>query len=377
MKTAFPSLKPFAAWVTALTDNYRFNPFVRATVNVILLQVILILLTIGVFWWALGYSQTQTVDSISAHITQTTEGAETTSLPASIDEVRNRTLSYAFSGIVILAAAFGVLLARFALWPARNSLQFQKRFIGNVAHEIRTPMAIIKTNTEVALMDPALPKDIREVFEETIVELDRMSETINNLLTFDTLVRPGSMKIGPVDMASIVRDVAGRHEELAYSRGVALSVHVKDNVYVNGNGTALEQIVTNLVKNAINYTPRDQDKTVEVGLGIDMNDRVVITVADSGIGIAQKDLYHIFEPFYRADTSRARGVGTGSSGLGLAIVNEIVRLHRGSISIKSALNQGTTIKVYFPQGKAPQHEEAALAEDDGTNEVSVDFSKHA
>ncbi len=374
MKTASPSLKRYVAWATGLTDSYRFNPFIRATVNVILLQVLLVALTIGMFVWAVGYSQNETVDSISTHIERAAlgEAPDTTPLPQSIEDVRSRTLTYAFAGIVILSILFGFLIARFALRPARNSLQFQKRFIGNVAHEIRTPMAIIKTNTEVALMDPGLPKDVRETFEETIRELDRMSETINNLLTFDTLVRPGSMRSEPVDMHRLIHSVAERHEELAQTRGVTLSVRAEDGIAVMGNATALEQVVTNLVKNAINYTPRNEGKKVDLSVESDFSGRIVVTVADQGIGIAQKDLYHIFEPFYRADTSRARGIGTGSSGLGLAIVNEIVRLHHGSVSIRSTLGHGTTIRVSLPRASTPAPSEPA---GDGVTEVSVDFSK--
>lgn len=369
MKTAYHYLKPFAAWATASTDSYRYNPFVRATVNVILLQVVLIVLTIGVFWWALGYSQTQTSDSLSEHALQDVQGAlqTTTNTQAqSIELVRTRTLMYAFLGIIVLAGMFGFLVARFALWPARNSLQFQKRFIGNVAHEIRTPMAIIKTNTEVALMDPTIATDVREVFEDTIVELDRMSETINNLLTFDTLVRPGSMKLSSVDTGQLAETVVARHQELAESRGVTLNVARKDDMYILGNATALDQVITNLVKNAVNYTPKNQNKSVAVSVHGDDDGQVIVTVSDEGVGIAQKDLDHVFEPFFRADSSRARNVGTGSSGLGLAIVNEIVRVHHGSISIKSVLNKGTTIKVFFPQASAP-----APRVPQSINEISV------
>lgn len=369
MKTAYHYLRPFAAWVTASTDSYRYNPFVRATVNVILLQVVLIVLTIGVFWWALGYSQSQTSDSLSEHALQDVQGAlqTTTNTQAqSIEIVRTKTLMYAFFGIILLAGMFGFLVARFALWPARNSLQFQKRFIGNVAHEIRTPMAIIKTNTEVALMDPSINADVRDVFEDTIVELDRMSETINNLLTFDTLVRPGSMKLSSIDMGQLAQTVVARHQELAHSRGVTLTVTTDDEIYSMGNATALDQVITNLVKNAINYTSKDKNKSVAVSVHADEDAQVIVTVSDEGVGIAQKDLDHVFEPFYRADSSRARNVGTGSSGLGLAIVNEIVRVHHGSISIKSALNKGTTIKVFLPQVNAP-----APREQQSMNEISI------
>jgi len=375
MQTASPSLKRFAAWATGLTDKFRFNPFVRATVIIILLQIILVSFKIAVFWWAIDYIQDSTVTTISDHIALASQGlANAESLATQMAEDRQMILTYVFAGLVALTAIFGFLMTHYVLRPARNSLQFQKRFIGNVAHEIRTPMAIIKTNTEVALMDPSLPTSTRETFEETIIELNRMSETINNLLTFDTLVRPGSLKIVPVDMKAVAETVAARHEDLAKSRGVDLVMRSEDDVSVNGNGTALDQVVTNLVKNAINYTPKNEGKKVELVVETDYNGRVVVTVTDQGIGIAQKDLYHIFEPFYRADTSRARGVGTGSSGLGLAIVNEIVRLHHGSISIRSALGQGTTIRVSLPRTTASAPVDPAT-EAAGTTEVSLDFTK--
>jgi signal transduction histidine kinase len=271
-----------------------------------------------------------------------------------------------------------VLLARFALRPAKNSLQFQKRFIGNVAHEIRTPLAIVKTSTEVALMDPSLSKDLRATLDDTIIELDRVSETINNLLSFDNLIRPRRLVPAAVDLGAIIDTVVDRHQTLAASRGISLIVDKSEHLKVLGNATALDQVVTNLVKNAITYTPKDKDGVVTITLGTDIRGSVVLTISDTGIGIAQKDLYHIFEPFYRGDTSRARGVGTGTSGLGLAIVNEIVRLHRGSITIRSALGEGTSFRVTLPRAEdITLRERMDIEHHRGDGEVSVDFSRNS
>lgn len=352
------SSKPFGALVTDLTDRYRFNPYVRSTVHVILLQILLTILTIGVFAWGLQYSQPQT-------------------LPDSIAHVRARTLTLVFLGLVALTSLFGYLASRFALRPTRNSLQFQKRFIGNVAHEIRTPLAIIKTSTEVSLMDPSLPADVRRTFEETVVELDRISETINNLLSFDTLIRPGRIKSEPVDMQKIIETVIERHSALAASRGITLSAQIAPGLHmVVGNAVALDQVLTNLVKNALNYTPQHKGGSVNVAVENDYRGRVVASVSDTGIGIAQKDLFHIFEPFYRAETSRARGVGSGTSGLGLAIVSEIVRLHRGTIVVRSALGRGTTFELTFPRFNETKFATSNVAElgRDGMHEVAVDLS---
>jgi signal transduction histidine kinase len=366
------------AWVTDLIDRYRYNLFYKTATHVVGLLIVLALVSIALFVWGIHYAQERTVSAISGQISQAlVAGATTTpgSLPETIDAVKEDAYTYAFLGLVLLSILFGVLITRFALWPTRNSLQFQKRFIGNIAHEIRTPLAIIKTNTEVALFDPALKPEIRQVFEDTIVELDRISETINNLLSFDTLTRPRRMPFEPTDVGAIARGALERHKALADSRGVSLREDICDGCLVNGNAVALEQVVTNLVKNAVNYTPKDKDGVVTVTVAPDASKKVLVSVKDTGIGIGQKDLFHIFEPFYRGDTSRARGIGTGTSGLGLAIVNEIVRLHKGAISIRSRPNEGTEIRVLLPAASGASFVDPfASADKDDASEVSVDFS---
>jgi signal transduction histidine kinase len=276
--------------------------------------------------------------------------------------------------LIALAAFFGYLAARFALSPTRNSLEYQKRFIGNVAHELRTPLSVIRTSTEVALMDDSLSNYSRSTFNGTIEELDRISEIINNLLSFDTLLRPGRIRMKPLQLGEVLALVAKRHADLAATRGISLTFVNEcgeDCSYVLGNEVALTQVFTNLVKNALNYTPQHDGRSVEVTLR-DKEDSIQVSVADTGIGIAQKDLYHIFEPFYRGDTARDRSVSGGTSGLGLAIVNDIVRAHRGTTIIRSALNRGTTIEITFPKAETTTYVQDLAAEEDGEeHEVAV------
>lgn len=372
-----PSLKQFAAWAIGLTDKYRYNPFVRTAVHITALQVLLALIMVAIFGWAIEYAQDRTVTTISERISQAVSGATTTpvtSLEETIDEVRDHAFELVFFVILALNALFGYFMARFALRPTRQSLSTQKQFIGNVAHELRTPLAIIKTNTEVALFDPKLPEGAKQTFEDTLIELDRVSEIINNLLTFDTLARPRRMDFEPVDLRTVAETVLRRHLPLAKERGVRLAMDSGGPALVDGNVTALEQVLTNLVKNAINYTPKDKDGSVRIILETDPEGRTTATVADTGIGINQKDLFHIFEPFYRGDTSRARGVGSGTSGLGLAIVNELVRLHKGTITIRSALGRGTAVKITFPRASRSAIDRSHPSDQGGMHEVSLDFS---
>ena len=336
-RTLFSKLS--AASVTGLTHKYRYNPYWRSTVNIVLLQILLTIIIVMVFGYALQYQQESTLDVISAYGASSYEP---------LKEVRDKTLQYALAGLVALTAFFGYVAARYALGPTRTSLQFQKRFIGNMAHEIRTPLAIIKTNTEVALMDTHLSPSMRETLTTTSEELDRISETINNLLSFESMVRPSRISLAEIDLEKTAETVVKRHESLAQSRGIALTLEVREPGAILGNATGIDQVLTNLVKNALNYTPRHAGGEVKVAVSGDEKE-MTVTVSDTGIGIAKKDLFHIFQPFYRADTSRARGVSGGTSGLGLAIVNEIVRNHRGRISVRSALNRGTTFEIVFPR----------------------------
>lgn len=368
--------KPSAELGTALTDRYRYNPYVRSTINIILLQVLLILVILFAFGYALKFQQESTVSTISRTIQNAIIGgvSGTPSLNDSLQEVRDTTLQWFILGLVLLTVFFGFVAARFALRPTRDSLQFQKQFIGNMAHEIRTPLAVIKTNTEVSLMDPTVPADLRSTLTTTLKELDRISEIINNLLSFETMLRPRKMAFAPINLSTIARSVVEQHEALAKTRGIKLTCQCDDLPMMLGNETGITQVVTNLVKNALNYTPRHADGSVHVSVR-ESGGNVMLSVADTGIGIAKKDLYYIFQPFYRADTSRERGVSGGTSGLGLAIVNEIVRVHNGKILVQSALDRGTTIEVSFPKLQPDEGIEKDVEEDDGeVKELSLELA---
>jgi signal transduction histidine kinase len=179
---------------------------------------------------------------------------------------------------------------------------------------------------------------------------------------------------GNVDLTPIIDMVLARHAALAHERHIHVTLKNDGYGVVWGNATALEQVVTNLIKNAIIYTQKNGNGTVAVSLHPDYQGSIILKIKDNGIGIAGRDLAHVFEPFYRADTSRVRSVRSSGSGLGLAIVNEIVRMHHGKISIESARNQGTVVSVSLPVGVIHEIAPEIAKTHAEKNHVSIDFS---
>jgi len=324
------------AWATALQAKYESDLYFRTSANIIALQAGFVTVCTFAFLLALLY-------------------------PAQGWAI--------FSGVMVLALLCGTFLARFALGPARDTARYQKLFISNIAHELRTPLSTIKTSSEVALLDEKLTTPMKRTFHEIVEELNRVSEIINNLLSLNTLTRPERMQFSSVDIAPLADEVARRHLPLARERGIKLTVRKEPGALVWGNVTALEQVMMNLVKNALAYTPEDAGGTVTITVRPDGTGMVLFAVKDTGIGISQEDLFHIFEPFYRADTSRNRKIKKSGSGLGLTIVNEMVRTHHGRIHIESQMKKGTTVSVYFPQGGTLGSKSTP-----GRSETSLDFS---
>lgn len=250
----------------------------------------------------------------------------------------------ALFGVALLA---GVALVYLTTAPVRQSLRNQKLFISNIAHELRTPLSIIKTTSEVALLDPGLSRDTKRSYTEIIEELNRISEIINNLLSLNNLTRPERARFINVDLGAVLDEVAESLRPLARERGVTFTSRSEAGSIVLGNRSALTQVAHNIIKNGILFTPKGGSVAVRLR---PEESRVILEVRDSGMGMSEEELRHIFEPFYRADSSRNRATEHTGSGLGLTIAQEMVRAHHGSITIDSAKRKGTTVVVLLPRG---------------------------
>ena len=239
----------------------------------------------------------------------------------------------------------GAVLALFDLTPIRRLEAVRRDFVANVSHELRTPLTIVGGFAET-LQDPDLPSDKRTQFARTIVSnAQRMQRIVDELLDLSR-IESGHWQPHPQStrLADVAAEVFARVADTARLKGVTLETNVRPNAeLVYADRTALEQILLNLVENAMRHTASGRI-TIETA---PENAGVLLTVADTGSGISPEHLPRIFERFYRADSGRSREAG--GTGLGLAIVKHLVEAHGGSVRAESTVGVGTRIVILFPR----------------------------
>jgi two-component system, OmpR family, sensor kinase len=223
----------------------------------------------------------------------------------------------------------------------------QRRFLADVSHELRTPLTVIKG--EVSLM-----RRMGHIDEESLSsvegEVDRLTRLVGDLLLLaqaESGRLPMDMKA--VELDTILLEVFQQMRTLAGEK-VQIKISEIDQIQVTGDRDRLKQVLVNLISNAVHYTPVGGTVTLAIDK-VDTQARLI--VSDTGPGIPEKDLPHIFERFYRGERSRKRSTNSQSSGfgLGLSIVYWIIRNHGGSIEVNSKEGQGTTFCVWLPMTK--------------------------
>lgn len=225
-----------------------------------------------------------------------------------------------------------------------KSFKNQQRFIADASHELRTPLAALRAETEVALRRARSPEEYVALLRSNLDEVQRLSRMAERLL-FLTQSDAGQLPLHreSVQLDELCRRVVDKLGSLAQERGIQLSVHQAAPVAVPGDGELLEQLLVILVENALKYTPPAGQ--VELGCGQEQR-QAWLRVQDTGSGISQEHLSHLFERFYRVDKARSRQLG--GTGLGLSIAHSIVQAHQGQITAESQLGQGTAIHVRLP-----------------------------
>jgi heavy metal sensor kinase len=225
-----------------------------------------------------------------------------------------------------------------------RSFEEIRRFTADAAHELRTPIAVLRNEAEVALRFPREPEQYRAILEDQLEELEGLSRLVERLL-FLCRGDAGLVPIARerVDLREVVEHVAEHMRVVAVEKGVALRADRVSPCVIQGDEDQLRRLLSNLIDNAIKVTPAQGTVTIETTRG-DAEARIVVT--DSGIGIPPEHLPHVFQRFYRVDP--ARGPDMGGTGLGLAIARSIAEAHGGSIAIESAEGAGTRVILTVP-----------------------------
>lgn len=250
-----------------------------------------------------------------------------------------------------LAQQVNKLLDRIALY-----LQNKRDFLANAAHELRSPLAAIRSAIEVGLNEARSPAQYQEILEGLLEESVGLSGLVSQLLLLaETEADRNLVATSPIPLDEILRRSVDMFSPVAEDRGIVLELAASSPVWVEGNRHYLRQVMNNLLDNALKFTPTGGSIHVSVSRDKELR-RAAIRVADSGTGIAPEDLPHIFERFFRSDRSRPRAGETRGTGLGLSICEAIIHLHGGTISAESQLGKGTTLIVHLPLTEKPAEE---------------------
>jgi signal transduction histidine kinase len=243
--------------------------------------------------------------------------------------------------ILVVSGILGYLLAGKTLQPIKEMVDEQNRFISDASHELRTPLTSLKTAMEVSLRDKNLSlNEAKKTIIESIGEADNLQSLSDKLLQ---LAQYQKINKDLVSLAIIANEAVNKVRPLAQKKKIIINNKV-DNGEIKGDKQGLIELLVIFLDNAVKYSPEKS----KVFLSSKKTDRSIsVSIKDQGIGIEKKDLPHIFDRFYRADSARSK-TNTGGYGLGLSIAKKIIDIHQGSVKIDSAPKKGTTFAISFP-----------------------------
>ena len=238
-----------------------------------------------------------------------------------------------------LATTINDLLARL-----ESSFREQQRFVADASHELRTPLAILRGETDVALTQPRSLDEYKSSLTLIKDEAERLSRIVEDLFILARQpFEARAIKKEPMNLREIVGECARAAQVLAAQKDLHLTVDAKSPVTLTGDDELVKRLVLNLLDNAVKYTPEGGEISVKL---TQQNGTALMIVSDSGIGIPQGDLPHVFDRFYRVDKARSRALG--GAGLGLSIADWIVKAHGGELRVQSAPGKGSEFTVELP-----------------------------
>lgn len=264
--------------------------------------------------------------------------------PADLDRTLNK-LDWGLGGSVTVALVFssigGIILTRQAMQPVEQSFQRLKQFTADASHELRGPLMAIKSNVAVALKYPEGMRDSdAEKFKAINSAVSQMTQLTEDLLFLARNDQAPSQAHDPVDLGKILENLVRLYAPQAQEKGIHLEAHLSENLYLLGEPDRLSRLFSNLIENALRYTPEGGIVQIQARKNAYY---LQVQVRDTGVGIAPEHLKHIFDRFSRVD--RPRSYHNGGFGLGLAIARAIAQNHGGIITVTSTVGVGSCFTV--------------------------------
>ncbi|HXS22654.1 MAG TPA: ATP-binding protein [Gemmatimonadales bacterium] len=338
LATRVDSAGPGIGWlvVATPTEDVAFGPGALLQ-SMLVIAPIVLLCSAALGWWLAGTS-VQPLLGIMDELKAITDGRSLhrrLAVPLSGDEISR------------LVVTLNGMLARL-----EQSFSSLRRFTADASHELKTPLMVLRAGVERGLTHPQTPRDVLQSLDETLDQINQMTEMVDNLLTLARADEGRApLALEESDLRELVADVSETAGILGEDAQVRVTTQMPEGpVMLPVDRHRVRELLLNLVTNAIKYTPAGG----LVGLSLTQEDgAVTLMVSDTGVGIAPGDLPHIFDRFWRADPARSRTGERAGTGLGLAITKWIAEAHGGSITVQSRPGRGTVFTVHLPRGGAP------------------------
>lgn len=335
-------LNRFMELVTNLMINMKKNIFQSARIKLTAYYVSIMLVILVIFSSVLIYTiELKLRETLSDRIIATEVEEDPIENANNAIEI----IIYSIDGALLLIIAFAsYLLSGKTLKPIKNSLDAQKKFSADASHDLRTPLAIIITESEVALQgNTNNQKDFKEVVKSNLEEAKKMSGLVNDLLIISRGENENTINNFVIsDLYNFIEKIMTKMAPQAESKGLKLKTDEYKKILVKIDLNNFERAISNILQNAIHYTKKG---SIQISLK-EESKKVLITIKDTGVGINEHDLPNVFDRFYKAEHSRNDESG---SGLGLPIAKQIIEQHQGNINIKSQKNIGTEVDVSIPK----------------------------
>lgn len=335
-------LKQFTDWVIALRRRIRNNLFEKARLQLTLLYTGITMVIIVLFSGSLFFALEKNIRDVLGGVNDISMHAKYAIFQDNIHDVE-RSIVMIDIWLLFVVTALGYIIAGKVLEPIRQNASAQRRFLADVSHDLRTPLAIMKSESQVLLGGTTTDvKEYKKVIESNLEEIDKISRMVDDLLVIARTERLKNDNKKKIALTTLVEKLIKKMKVSAKQKDITVTLEPTTTATIEGDEQNIERVFTNILQNAIHYTKEKGSITI----GITKDDSYVsVSIQDTGVGIKEEDLPHVFNRFYKAEHSRNDASG---SGLGLSIAKQIVEQHRGTIHISSQIDVGTVVTIRLP-----------------------------